>query len=58
MVIAYGPSSDRRAFVHLFEPPMGAGQARKRLEEMHTSAKQGLGYVSRRHDSRLRQRVS
>jgi hypothetical protein len=46
MVIEYGPKEDRKEFTHKFNPPMYAGQARKRLEEMHQEARKGLGLVS------------
>lgn len=46
MVIEYGPKEDRKEFTYKFSPPMYAGQARKRLEEMHQEARKGLGLVS------------
>lgn len=46
MIIEYGKSGNRKTWVHKFDPPMMAGEARKRLEEMHRVARQGLGLVS------------
>lgn len=46
MVVEYGPKDDRKEFTYKFNPPMYAGQARKRLEEMHQEARKGLGLVS------------
>lgn len=48
MVIEYGKSGNRKTWSHKFNPPMMAGEARKRLEEMHRVARQGLGLVSTR----------
>ncbi|ORY88777.1 hypothetical protein BCR35DRAFT_301106 [Leucosporidium creatinivorum] len=42
MVIEYG-KEERKEFTYKFNPPMYAGQARKRLEEMHQEARKGLG---------------
>ncbi|GAA5934873.1 hypothetical protein JCM3775_001662 [Rhodotorula graminis] len=43
MKIAYGPAFARDEFTYEFSPPMHAGEARKRLEEMHAQAKVQLG---------------
>jgi len=45
MKIAYGPVFARDEFTYEFSPPMHAGEARKRLEEMHAQAKVQLGIV-------------
>ncbi|KAI5479066.1 integral membrane protein [Pseudohyphozyma bogoriensis] len=42
MVIEYGKPGKRQKYHYKFKPPMGPGQARKRLEEMHQEAKAGL----------------
>ncbi|TNY24567.1 hypothetical protein DMC30DRAFT_413174 [Rhodotorula diobovata] len=43
MRIRYGPKAARKEFTYEFSPPMHAGEARKRLEEMHAQAKVKLG---------------
>ncbi|GJN87576.1 hypothetical protein Rhopal_000530-T1 [Rhodotorula paludigena] len=43
MKIAYGPANKRREWTYEFDPPMHAGEARKRLEQMHQDAKVKLG---------------
>ncbi|GAA6000138.1 DUF2470 domain-containing protein [Rhodotorula paludigena] len=43
MKIAYGPEKKRREWTYEFDPPMHAGEARKRLEQMHQDAKVKLG---------------
>jgi hypothetical protein len=48
MVIEYGASNHRKTWRYKFEPPMYAGQARKRLEAMHQECRTGLGLVSPR----------
>lgn len=47
MRIRYGPKAARKEFTYEFSPPMHAGEARKRLEEMHAQAKVKLGIVRR-----------
>ncbi|BGP38787.1 hypothetical protein JCM10449v2_002724 [Rhodotorula kratochvilovae] len=51
MKIAYGPAGARKEYVHAFDPPMHAGEARKRLEEMHQEAKVKLGISDATIDS-------
>ncbi|GAA6057532.1 hypothetical protein JCM3770_000571 [Rhodotorula araucariae] len=51
MKIAYGPAGARREYTHEFDPPMHAGEARKRLEEMHQEAKVQLGISDATIDS-------
>ncbi|SGY49026.1 BQ5605_C001g00729 [Microbotryum silenes-dioicae] len=46
MAIEYGPQVQRRTWHYTFDPPMYAGQARKRLEAMHSEARKQLGLVS------------
>ncbi|GAA6008570.1 hypothetical protein JCM10207_007162 [Rhodosporidiobolus poonsookiae] len=43
MVLEYGPPGARKTWTHAFRPPMGPGQARGRLVEMHKEAKGALG---------------
>ncbi|KAM0754853.1 hypothetical protein T439DRAFT_321906 [Meredithblackwellia eburnea MCA 4105] len=43
MEIEYGRPGARKTFTHKFDPPMMAGQARVRLEQMHQEARKGLG---------------
>lgn len=45
MTIDHGPANRRKSWTMKFEPPMLAGQARKRLEQMHQDARAGLGLV-------------
>lgn len=52
MTLEYGPEGKRKEYVHKFEPPMYAGQARSRLEAMHREAREGLGLVSLERCSR------
>lgn len=47
MTIEHGRAGARRPFVYKFEPPVGAGEGRKRLVGMHQESKRGLGLVSR-----------
>ncbi|KAL8286554.1 hypothetical protein RQP46_004571 [Phenoliferia psychrophenolica] len=43
MTIEHGKAGQRKSWVYKFDPPMQAGQARKRLEEMHQDARKALG---------------
>ncbi|KAK4048594.1 hypothetical protein OIO90_005764 [Microbotryomycetes sp. JL221] len=43
MTIQYGPVGNRQRKVYEFKPPIKAGEARKRLEEMHQEARRALG---------------
>ncbi|SCV71100.1 BQ2448_2688 [Microbotryum intermedium] len=43
MAIEYGPAGRRSTWHYTFDPPMYAGQARKRLEAMHSEARKQLG---------------
>ncbi|SCZ99379.1 BZ3500_MvSof-1268-A1-R1_Chr3-1g05980 [Microbotryum saponariae] len=43
MAIEYGPQGKRSTWHYTFDPPMYAGQARKRLEAMHSEARKQLG---------------
>lgn len=46
MQIEYGKPGNRKTWTYKFQPPMYAGQARKRLEAMHQECRTGLGLVS------------
>ncbi|KAK4050150.1 hypothetical protein OIV83_003721 [Microbotryomycetes sp. JL201] len=44
MTLQYGPVGNRQRKTYEFQPPLKAGEARKRLEEMHQTARNALGY--------------
>ncbi|KAM0788144.1 hypothetical protein ACM66B_001309 [Microbotryomycetes sp. NB124-2] len=46
MTLQYGPVGNRQRKAYEFKPPLKAGEARKRLEEMHQEARTALGYSS------------